>query len=140
MSDISRRIAKLSPEKRALFDLQLMENKTLIAKEQGIPRRAASDYYPLSFAQQRLWLLEKFEPDDFVYNIPIAIQLIGILNVVALEQSLNKIVKRHEVLRTIFSIVQEEPVQIIIPNLHIELPLKDLQHLSETQRTAELQH
>jgi amino acid adenylation domain-containing protein len=138
MSDISERIANLSPEKRALFELHLMEKDASAAKEQEIPRRGASDHFPLSFAQQRLWLLEQFEPGSSVYNIPFAVHLTGLLDVTALEKSLNEIVQRHEALRTTFSTVQEEPVQIITPTLPLTLTLTDLRELPETQREAEL--
>src|SRR5215510_8308606 len=68
---------------------------------------------PLSFAQQRLWFLDQYEPDNILYNIADAIRLKGAFNVTALEQSLNEILRRHEALRTTFSIVDDRPVQII---------------------------
>ncbi len=68
---------------------------------------------PLSFAQQRLWFLDQYEPDNILYNLPSAIRLKGTLNVTALEESLNEIVRRHEALRTTFSVVDDHPVQVI---------------------------
>src|SRR5215467_5823259 len=68
---------------------------------------------PLSFAQQRLWFLDQYEPDNILYNLPSAIRLKGTLNVTALERSLNEIVRRHGALRTTFSIVDDRPVQVI---------------------------
>ena len=58
------------------------------------------DPLPLSFAQERLWFLAQLEPDSSAYHIPTAFRLTGALNVTALEQSLNEIVRRHEALRT----------------------------------------
>ena len=55
---------------------------------------------PLSFAQQRLWFLDQFEPDNAFYSIPAAVQMTGRLNEAALEQTISQIVRRHEVLRT----------------------------------------
>lgn len=55
---------------------------------------------PLSFAQQRLWFLNQLEPNSTAYNFPIALRLTGALNVAALEQSINEVMRRHEALRT----------------------------------------
>src|SRR5436305_5695880 len=68
---------------------------------------------PLSFAQQRLWFLNQLEQGSTAYNIPMAIRLKGRLNVGALGQSLNEIVRGHEALRTTFATAEEEPVQAI---------------------------
>ena len=81
---------------------------------------------PLSFAQQRLWFLYQLEPDSASYNIPISVRLQGALNASALEQSLNEILRRHEVLRTTFSTMNGEPVQIISPFEPRELCVEDL--------------
>jgi amino acid adenylation domain-containing protein len=68
---------------------------------------------PLSFAQQRLWFLDRLEPNNTAYNMPVALRLVGKLNVAALEQSFNEIIRRHEVLRANFAVVDGEPVQAI---------------------------
>ena len=57
---------------------------------------------PLSFAQQRLWFLDRLLPDKAAYNIPTVWQLRGQLDALALERSLNELVARHETLRTRF--------------------------------------
>ena len=72
---------------------------------------------PLSFAQQRLWFIDQLEPGNSAYNIPAAVRLKGPLNVAALEQSLNEIVKRHESLRTTFAIVDGRPSSSYRPDL-----------------------
>jgi len=138
MSETSQRIANLSPEKRALLELRLMKKVQPAAKEHKIPRRGAIDQCPLSFAQQRLWFLDQFGPGSSVYNIPNAVRLMGLLDVTALEKSLNEIVQRHEALRTTFSAVQGEPVQIIAPTLPLKLPLTDLRELPANDREAKL--
>ncbi len=94
---------------------------------------------PLSFAQQRLWFIDQLDPGNSVYNFPAAVRLKGPLNVVALKQSLNEIVRRHETLRTTFAIVDGRPVQIIAPALTLTLPIVDLRELPETEREAEVQ-
>jgi amino acid adenylation domain-containing protein len=71
---------------------------------------------PLSFAQQRLWFLDQLEGEEAIaYNESWALLLEGSLNKTALEQSLQEIVQRHEVLRTTFSMVEGKPMPIIHP-------------------------
>ncbi|HEY9856591.1 MAG TPA: amino acid adenylation domain-containing protein [Stenomitos sp.] len=94
-------------------------------------------HLPLSFSQERLWFLDQLDPNSSTYNIPAALRLKGSLDVVALERSLNEIVRRHEVLRTTFAKVNGEPVQVIHPALSLPLPVIDLQHLAKDEREAE---
>ncbi|MBC1281330.1 non-ribosomal peptide synthetase, partial [Nostoc sp. UCD121] len=75
--------------------------------------RAENVRLPLSYAQQRLWFLDQLQPLGGLYNIPLTLRLIGTLNVAALEQSLQEIIHRHEVLRTNFINVDGQPIQII---------------------------
>jgi len=100
------------------------------------PMRAVSrdETMPLSFAQQRLWMVEQYEPDTAAYNIPADVRLSGPLKVSALENSLNEIVRRHETLRTSFISQQGQPVQVISPALKVQLSLIDLQELPEAER------
>jgi amino acid adenylation domain-containing protein len=91
---------------------------------------------PLSFAQQRLWFLDQYEPYNVLYNIPVAIRLNGLLNVTALEQSLNEILRRHEALRTTFSIVDHRPVQVIHEVSDFILTVIDLQESSSEKNEA----
>ncbi len=88
---------------------------------------------PLSFAQQRLWFIDQLEPGNSAYNFPAAVRLKGPLNVAALEQSINEIVKRHESLRTTFTIVDGRPAQIIAPTLTVRPPIVNLQELPESE-------
>ena len=94
---------------------------------------------PLSFAQQRLWFINQLEPGSSVYNFPAAVRLKGPLNVKALKQSLDELVKRHEALRTTFAIVDGRPVQVIAPLLTLTLPIVDLRELPESERESEVQ-
>ena len=94
----------------------------------------------MSFEQQRLWFLDKLEPGSPFYNIPLALRLVGDLNVVALEEALRKVVQRHEVLRTCFPLVDGQPVQSLQPDLTINLPLFRFHHVPMHVQAAELHH
>jgi amino acid adenylation domain-containing protein len=94
---------------------------------------------PLSFAQQRLWFIDQLDPGNSVYNFPAAVRLIGPLDLTALEQSLNEIVRRHEVLRTTFLTVDGRPAQVIAQTSAVTLALVDLRALSEADRETEVQ-
>jgi amino acid adenylation domain-containing protein len=93
--------------------------------------------FPLSFAQQRLWFLQQMNPQSPAYNMPVASRLLGKVNVKALDQALNEIVQRHEVLRTTFQMVDAQPMQVISSGARLVLPLLDLTHLPETVRETE---
>lgn len=83
--------------------------------------------FPASFAQQRLWFLDRLEPGNPVYNIPLSLQIEGNLNLPALEAALNEIVRRHEILRTTFALELDQPVQVVHPFVPFPLPVTDLQ-------------
>ncbi|HEY9803800.1 MAG TPA: amino acid adenylation domain-containing protein [Leptolyngbyaceae cyanobacterium] len=95
---------------------------------------------PLSFAQARLWLLEQLNPDNAIYNMPAKVCLVGELNVGVLEQSINEIIRRHEVLRTSFTSVDGQPLQVISPDVQIKIPVVNLQELPKAEQEAEIQH
>ena len=92
---------------------------------------------PLSFSQQRLWFLGQLDPHSPAYNVPAAVRLTGRLDRAALAQSINEIVRRHEVFRTTFSLKQGEPVQVITPVLNVELPVIDIDAMDDAASRAE---
>ncbi len=89
---------------------------------------------PLSFAQERLWLLDQMQPESALYNIPLALEIDGRLAVPALAGSLREIVSRHEALRTVFA--AHEPLQRVRPATPVELPVIDLAGLPGAARDA----
>jgi amino acid adenylation domain-containing protein len=89
---------------------------------------------PLSFAQQQMWLLSQLEPNNPFYSELEALRLKGSLNVVALEQSINKIIQRHEALRTNFVTVDGQPVQVIATSLTLKMSVVDLTDLPSSER------
>ncbi len=94
---------------------------------------------PLSFAQQRLWFLWQMEPASPLYNMAMALRLTGTLDVPALQQSLDQLVRRHESLRTIFVMVGSEPRQLIMPELALPIQTVDLRHVPIDDRAGRVQ-
>ena len=81
---------------------------------------------PLSFAQRRLWLLDRLAPGSPAYHLPGAVRLSGPLDLVALESALGGVVSRHEALRTVFRAEGDEPMQVPAAARAIALPRVDL--------------
>lgn len=92
---------------------------------------------PLSYAQQRLWLLDRLRPGNSAYNEANFLRFPYAVDADALRRAVAEIVRRHEALRTSFPIVDHEPVQQIARNLDVEIPLRDLRQLPPAQREAE---
>ncbi len=93
---------------------------------------------PLSFAQERLWFLDQLQPGSPVYNMPVALRLLGGLSVSGLQESLSELVRRHESLRTVFVQAEGQPVQRVLPPAVVPLGLIDLGGLDPQGRESEL--
>ena len=117
----------------------LKEKGIKIGSDQTIARRNGEGPSPLSFAQQRLWFLDHLDGESSTYNIPVAANLQGPLNVEALERSLNEIVRRHESLRTTFATEDGQPIQVITSDLRLPLPIVDLRGLSPEKKQSDIQ-
>ena len=126
--------SKLSPAKQALLEKRLGGEVKPNSRSDSISRRSNTAPPSLSFAQQRLWFLQQLEPDNNFYHQHFLLQLTGSLDVAVLEQSINAIVQRHEALRTTFNMVEEQPVQIITPNLTMKLLVVNLCQVSEAEQ------
>jgi amino acid adenylation domain-containing protein len=137
MNDFNKRIASLTPEKRALLERHFLKKKNSSSiNKHGICRRGTNEPCVLSFAQERLWFLDQLEPGSSAYNISRAVRLTGDLKLTALEQSLAEILRRHKVLRTTFVTRNEQPVQMISPPGTFTLSVIDLGVLPDEQREA----
>ncbi|MBV9791291.1 MAG: non-ribosomal peptide synthetase, partial [Chloroflexi bacterium] len=137
--ELSKRIAALSPQQRAVFEQRLKQRGLQAPTLQTIPQRPATGAVPLSFGQQRLWFLDQLEPSNPSYNGPSAVELSGPLDIAVLERSLNEVVRRHETLRTTFAEIDDQPVQVIAPTLTLPLQQIDLRDYPTTEREAEAQ-
>ncbi len=105
-----------------------------------MPIRHASHDGPvqLSFAQERLWFLELLLQGNGAYNMPLALRFIGELNIQILEQSFNKIIERHEVLRTTVQMIDGHPVQAISSDLRISLRTEQCSTVDPAQRSEQI--
>ena len=99
-----------------------------------VPR---TERLPLSFAQQRLWVLDRFEPGSTAYTILAALRLQGPLNTRALARAVQALMRRHEGLRTTFIEDDQGPTQAILPDVEPALGLVDLRGLPEAERERE---
>ncbi|MDX1996072.1 MAG: amino acid adenylation domain-containing protein, partial [Thermoanaerobaculia bacterium] len=106
--------------------------------ERPIPPRPGDGPFPLSFAQERLWFLDRYEPGSAQYNVPGALRLFGRADLAALARALNRVVERQTSLRTVFRQEGEEAVQRIRPAAPQPLPVVDLASLPPARREAAL--
>ena len=136
-SDLTKRMDNLSAEQRALLEKKLREKKKVQAAAKRIPKRLADGPVPLSFPQQRLWFLYQMEPDSAMYNMPVVLRLEGELQKAALMRSFTEIIRRHEGLRTRFTLQDGVPVQRIDDATAFTLQDVDLRNLPESEREAE---
>ncbi|MEH2127083.1 non-ribosomal peptide synthase/polyketide synthase [Nostoc sp.] len=119
--------------------IEQLQQQNLELTAPPILKRAEDSQLSLSYAQQRLWFLDQFEPNSSFYNIPMGLRLVGSVNVVALEQSLIEIIHRHEALRTNFVTVNGQATQFIRESGSENreqriISIVDLQHLPITEK------
>ncbi len=132
--DLLEQLKHLSSEDRELLKLLLTEGDfppadTPIPSQSSEPR-----VFPQSYAQQRIWFLYQLDPQSAVYNVPSAYRLTGPLDIIALERSLRALVARHASLRTVFTVHDGMPQQIIREDPQFSLAVIDLTHLAPKKR------
>ncbi|HEX6038129.1 condensation domain-containing protein, partial [Longimicrobium sp.] len=137
MDQLSERLARLSPEQLAELMQRIRGQGTGGAPAGGIPRRQGTGSVPLSFAQQRLWFVQQLDAGNVAYNMAAAVRLEGALDADALRRALETVVGRHEALRTVFRLVDGEPVQQVLEEMPIGLAADDLSHVAADDRAAE---
>jgi len=93
--------------------------------------------FPASFAQQRLWFLDQLEPGTAAYNLARAFRITGPLDVNAINLAVEAVVKRHESLRTVFDSVDGETRQLVLSDVHCNIPVVDLSGIPEETREGE---
>lgn len=99
-----------------------------------IKRTSRDKTLPLSYSQWRMWFINQMMPNMPIYNVAVALRLSGPLDAAILEKSINEIVRRHEVLRTTFPQIDNQPVQLIAPALTLSMPVIDLADLENSEK------
>jgi hypothetical protein len=105
--------------------------------EPRLERRKPDDPRLISFTQRRLWYLDQLTPGSGVYNVPYVSRVSGKLNIEAFHQALNQLVRRHEVLRTVFLAPGGNPVPVLLKKWNVELKHFDLRHLQGKEQETE---
>jgi amino acid adenylation domain-containing protein len=135
MNDLEKRIAAMSPEQREALHQRLRARRTV--REPTIKPVPRDRELPLSFTQERQWILSQLAPDSPAYTIPANVRFRSPLDEALLKRAINEIVRRHEVLRTTYPTVNGRPALHIAERLEIELPVRDLRGLPADRREAE---
>ncbi len=131
------RLASLSPERLAALRKLLLDRSGARADARAIRPREGGGPAPLSFAQQRLWIIDRMEPGGSAYNMPLALRLRGLLDPGVLGRALAEVVRRHESLRTTFGDDGGAPFQVVHPAGRSPLGSVDLSRLPAAGREAE---
>ncbi|HWS53889.1 MAG TPA: condensation domain-containing protein, partial [Pyrinomonadaceae bacterium] len=127
----------ISSDRRKLLSLMLQKEGGAAPSARAIPSRGGEGPWPLSFAQQRLWLLDQLEGGGPAYSVPTAVRLTGRLDAAALRAALSEVARRHEALRTTFAAEAGRPVQLVRPPSAVALPVIDLSRLGAGRAEAE---
>ena len=137
MSDISSQIRDLSPNQRERLLAKLREIRPAEVQRTGADfSRRMAESGTLSFAQQRLWFLHQMFPETTAYHCPLTIRINLPVDVLILEKTLTEIARRHEILRTTFTLRDGQPIQSVSTSPQISLRTTDLRDLPEAERES----
>ena len=114
--------------------LNLINNTERLRRTASLLPVARTDTLRLSFAQERLWLLYHLFPEIPVYNVSHIMRLAGVMDVPALQKSLQALIDRHETLRTCFPMIDDKPVQVIRGDCPVPLLEHNLKDLPDAER------
>jgi Condensation domain len=120
----------------------LLESEDLLDRlQKESPKLLAEDFFvvPHWFSEQRTWLEDPSNSNSALCNYPLLLRIRGSLNKSALQQSLQEIVRRHGVLRSVFRMRQGELIQVVVPPEKVTLLLMDLSRCPEVEREARAQ-
>jgi amino acid adenylation domain-containing protein len=130
---------------RKIFEQPLLKalSKEVINQKQEIislkiKKVSRNGDIPLSFAQERLWFLQKLDKNSMAYFVPRAIRIFGKLEVRLLERTFTELIRRHEILRTVFPTREGRPVQRILESYPFKLPLINFTGLDEKTQSEEV--
>ncbi|MGD2090342.1 MAG: amino acid adenylation domain-containing protein [Candidatus Aminicenantes bacterium] len=129
---------ELSGKKNAVLEKLLKGQILDKLNVHHIPKRKIFSPVPLSFGQRRLWIIDQLVPGKAFYNVNSVFRIKGRLDIPVFERSFHQVIQRHESLRTTFNTREEEPVQVIWPELKQELGRVDLRHFSREEQEKEI--
>jgi len=125
-TDLERKLAALTPEKRALLEKKMRSLSAKKAAEQKIKPREGNGPWPASEDQEALWFFHQLDPGTFAYNNGTALRIKGPTDLEILTRAANEVVRRHEATRTTFYTVEEKLYQRVHERMEITLPITDL--------------
>ena len=137
MTDFDKSAAVLSPKKRALLELMLKENRAKGTQSFAIPKRKDPFRAPLTTSQRHLWFLAQMHPELPAYNVAFAYRVQGPLKCDVIQECLNQIIRRHEMLRTVFSAEEGGPQQVILQELVVPVLRRYCADDSEMMKCAQ---
>ncbi|MBE0377186.1 non-ribosomal peptide synthetase [Pseudoalteromonas prydzensis] len=130
-------LIKLNKDALVKFLTQAQANESRNASK--IPVIDRDQDIPCSFAQQRLWFIDKMQNGSTIYNVPVALKVEGSLDVIATEQALKLIVERHEILRTTYKETDDGVVQVINSDIVCPFAIIDLNHINAEDQATEVE-
>ncbi|HEX8148213.1 MAG TPA: condensation domain-containing protein [Pyrinomonadaceae bacterium] len=136
MSEDLKEQPSLSAERRALLDLRLKHKRQHAKSRATIARGERTGVYPLSYEQERLWSLHMLDPASLIHHLNRIMTLEGPLDVKALQDSFDEVVRRHEILRTTIALRDGLPAQVVAPARAGMLPFTDLSGLPAAEAEA----
>lgn len=129
--------AQIKAQKSAIITFLRQAQSSSQAQLPPIERIDRDGKLPLSFAQQRFWFLQQFEPDSTANNMPVVVRFQGAIDLEILHQSLKAVMDRQEVFRSRFPLVEGEPVVVIEDAIAVDVPVEDIRHVPAAEREAE---
>lgn len=134
--DLSEKLKNLTPEQRELLQKKLLAKQKAAPPRETIGTRTDPHSYPMSAAQMRLWFLDQLDSGSAFYNVPSAVSITGKLDVTVMQAAINKVVARHEVLRSYYTVDEKGlPQQQVHDKLEVPLTIIDL---SQEETAAEI--
>ncbi|MBD2776534.1 non-ribosomal peptide synthetase/type I polyketide synthase [Iningainema tapete] len=114
--------------------LAALISKTQYDFQERIPAITQQKSYPMSHGQRRLWALEFLDRNHTAYGMPSAYQFIGDLNIAAFENAFQHLIERHEILRTTFTLIDNEPRQVVHEHMNFAVQQINLMECEEQEK------
>ena len=115
-----------------------MDNSDPVTNQAVSPEPEEVFVLPASIGQERFWALDRLNPGNPTWSVPVRFRLQGPLDPALLKRAFNRIIQRHEILRTTFTVADGQPAQVVKQTLEIDVPVIDLRQLPKPERDAEL--